>query len=548
MPIAPQPRLLVPRSQRTGALGARSLGARFLARSARLPGTSLAVSLAAVSASVWMASAAWAAPNIVLVMADDQGWGETSYNHHPVLKTPHLDAMAKSGLRFDRFYAAAPVCSPTRASVLTGRTNLRTGVNSHGYALRLQERTLAQALQRAGYATGHFGKWHLNGLRGPGVPVLAKDTHHPGKFGFDSWLSVTNFFDRDPILSRQGEFVEFQGDSSEIVVDEAIQFIEKQATQKRPFFTVIWYGTPHSPFRAAPEDKRDFQRLDAASQDHYGELVAMDRSVGALRAGLRRLKIEDNTLVWFCSDNGGLPKIAPATTGGLRDFKGSLYEGGLRVPAVIEWPAGIAKPRVTNYPASTMDIFPTIAELAGLPAESMLQPQDGASLVKVFSKELQQRERPIKFRTFNTSAIVDNQYKLIAFDKRGNNRQRAKAKRKNSNSKQAQGGGASGPARRFELYDLSNDKAEGRDLSDSQPEKLADLRMQLERWESSVRDSVAGADYPEGKLLPENPEPRFWTSLEAYQRYFDQWRDRPEYSSRIKQAQRNPQSAGSREN
>ena len=121
------------------------------------------------------ATAAETPPNIILVMADDQGWGQTGYYNNPVLKTPNLDAMAANGLRFDRYYAAAPVCSPTRASVLTGRTNLRTGVLSHGYALRRQEKTIAQALKAAGYATGHFGKWHLNGLRGPGVPILAED-------------------------------------------------------------------------------------------------------------------------------------------------------------------------------------------------------------------------------------------------------------------------------------------------------------------------------------------------------------------------------------
>ena len=119
-------------------------------------------------------------PNIVLVMADDQGWGQTGYYKHPLLKTPNLDEMARNGLRFDRFYSAAPVCSPTRASLLTGRTNRRTGVESHGYALRRQEKSIASLLGDAGYATAHFGKWHLNGLRGPGVPILPNDTHHPG--------------------------------------------------------------------------------------------------------------------------------------------------------------------------------------------------------------------------------------------------------------------------------------------------------------------------------------------------------------------------------
>ena len=161
-------------------------------------------------------------PHIILVMADDQGWGQTGYYNHPVLKTPHLDEMAERGLRFDRFYAGAPVCSPTRASVLTGRTNDRTGVESHGYALRKQETTLSEILNKAGYATGHFGKWHLNGIRGPGVPILKEDPHGPQNFGFDTWVSVTNLFDMDPLLSRQGIFTEMDGDSSEVTVREAI--------------------------------------------------------------------------------------------------------------------------------------------------------------------------------------------------------------------------------------------------------------------------------------------------------------------------------------
>jgi arylsulfatase A-like enzyme len=136
----------------------------------------------AVFCTLWASPmAAYAArSHIIFVMADDMGWGQTGYRGHPLLKTPNLDAMAAGGLRFERFYAGAPVCSPTRASVLTGRANDRTGVLSHGYALRLHEKTIAQALSAAGYVTGHFGKWHLNGLRGPGAPILETDHYHPG--------------------------------------------------------------------------------------------------------------------------------------------------------------------------------------------------------------------------------------------------------------------------------------------------------------------------------------------------------------------------------
>ena len=451
-------------------------------------------------------------PHIVLMMADDQGWGETSYNGHPVLKTPNLDAMAESGLRFDRFYASAPVCSPTRASVLTGRTNNRTGVESHGFALRLQEKTLPQALAKAGYRCGHFGKWHLNGLRGPGVPILKSDDHNPGAFGFHEWLSVTNFFDRDPILSRKGEFEEHQGDSSEIVVDEALKFIETEAKQGKLTFTVIWFGTPHSPFRAAEEDTTEFADLDQQSRNHYGELVALDRSVGTLRAKLRELEIADNTLFWYCSDNGGLPKITPETVGGLRGFKGSLYEGGLRVPGIIEWPAQIKAGRATNYSAGVVDIFPTIAELLELDTSSMLYPQDGLSLASLLHNELLEgliRDKPLVFSCFGETAIIYKNLKLLQL-----------------------GRGKSAKKQRYEVYDLLTDTQETENIY-SRKDNAALRDMMLE-FQASLARSIAGQDYPESEVREGEPEPRFWTDVDAYRVYFDDWRDRPEYSSRLR--------------
>lgn len=451
-------------------------------------------------------------PHIVLMMADDQGWGETSYNGHPILKTPNLDAMAESGLRFDRFYASAPVCSPTRASVLTGRTNNRTGVESHGFALRLQEKTLPQALAKAGYRCGHFGKWHLNGLRGPGVPILKSDDHNPGEFGFHEWLSVTNFFDRDPILSRKGKFEEHRGDSSEIVVDEALKFIEAEAKQGKPTFTVIWFGTPHSPFRAAEEDMTEFSELDQQSKNHYGELVALDRSVGTLRAKLRELEIADNTLFWYCSDNGGLPKITPETVGGLRGFKGSLYEGGLRVPGIIEWPTRIKAGRITNYSAGVVDIFPTIVELLELGKSSMLFPQDGQSLVPLLHDELPAsavRNKPLVFNCFGETAIIHKNLKLLQL-----------------------GRGKSAKKQRYEVYDLSRDGQETKNIYSRN--ESAVLRNMMLEFQKSLARSIAGQDYPEARVRKGEPMPRFWTDVEAYRVYFDDWRDRPEYASRLK--------------
>ncbi len=417
-------------------------------------------------------------PHIIFVMADDMGWGETGYYNHPLLKTPNLDAMAANGLRFERFYAGCPVCSPTRATVLTGRANDRTGVLSHGYALRLQEKTIAQALQDAGYVTGHFGKWHLNGLKGPGVPVLASDPRNPSVFGFDEWVSVTNFYDLNPVMSRQGKVEQFQGDSSEIAVAEAIKFIDRHRQLDKPLFAVIWFGTPHSPFRALPEDKAQFDQLDKASANHYGELVAMDRSIGTLRKQLRDFEIADNTLLVFCSDNGGLPKIKPATVGGLRGYKGSVFEGGLRVPAIIEWPAVISSPRVTRYPACTIDLFPTVADILTLPANVMIHPVDGSSLKRLFTEELGERDKSIPFRYQGKAALVDNRYKILSEDLNKG---------------------------RFQLFDLDADPSESRDISAQHPAIAARLKQELLAWSTSVDESFAGKDYPEGRVAPRTP-------------------------------------------
>ena len=448
-------------------------------------------------------------PNFVLVMADDMGWGQTGYYRHPVLQTPQLDAMAAAGLRFDRFYAGAPNCSPTRATVMTGRTNDRTGVQDHGFALRRQERTIARALNEAGYATAHFGKWHLNGLRGPGVPVLADDTRHPGVFGFDTWLSVTNFFERDPLMSREGLFVQHRGDSSEVIVAEALGFIRRQVERSNPFFAVIWYGSPHSPWIASEEDRAPFAGLDENSRHHYGELAAMDRSIGTLRSGLRELQIERRTVLWFTSDNGGLPKVEPGTVAGLRGFKGSLYEGGIRVPAIIEWPEGIRQPRVTKFPSVTMDIFPTVAAIAGLPPEAALQPQDGIDLRPLFEGEPGRREQAIGFRHGGRIALIDNHLKIV----------------RNSADKAA-----------YQVFDLAADPGETADISSDRPGETARLREAVEAWNTSVQASADGADYPAGDFDREETKPRWWMTQDGYARYVDEWRDRPEYARYIERA------------
>ncbi len=288
-------------------------------------------------------------PNIILVMADDQGWGDMAYNGHPVIETPHFDAMATEALRFDRFYAAAPVCSPTRGSVLTGRNPNRFGCFTWGRTLRPQEVTIAEALKQAGYVTGHFGKWHLGSVR-QGSPV------NPGASGFDEWFSAPNFFDNDPTLSREGIAMQTEGESSMVTVDAALDFINNYEGGDQPYLAVVWFGSPHGPHEAAEIDRLLYEDEPERLQHFYGEITGMDRAFGKLRTAIRSLPSYENTILWYCSDNGGLPRIG--ATGG-RGNKADIYEGGLRVPAILEWPAVIRKPRITKFTANTSDIIPT---------------------------------------------------------------------------------------------------------------------------------------------------------------------------------------------
>lgn len=442
-------------------------------------------------------------PNIVLIMTDDQGWGETGYYDHPVLETPNLDKMAENGLRLDRFYASAPVCSPTRASVLTGRHHDRTGVFSHGYALRLQEKTISEALQAAGYATAHFGKWHLNGLMGPGVPIFGNDPHSPGAYGFDEWISVSNFFDIDPLMSNNGKFQEYEGTSSEVITKQAIQFIK--SVDGEPFFVVIWDGSPHKPWRALEKDRVQFNQLDDESAHHYGELVAFDRSIGLLRNFLQENKLDENTLVWFCSDNGGLNGVAPTTVGHLRDYKGSLYEGGIRVPAIIEWPAEISH-SVTHYPASTADIFPTIVDILDLPDSVLLKPTDGKSLRSVFYNEEERRKSPIFFRFLDGGAMINNSYKLHT---------------------------ANRDSTAYELYNLEKDPGESKNIAAKYPDITADMIEKFGKWNESVEKSINGHDYPK-KKVDQTTERHYWMNDPGYEPYLEEWSKRWEYKNRIK--------------
>ena len=276
-------------------------------------------------------------PNMVLVMADDQGWGDTAYNKHPHVLTPVLDDMAATGLRFDRFYTAHPICSPARAGFLTGRTPARMGSFNFGFSIRPEELTFPEVMQKHGYATAHFGKWHVG-------TVKASSPLNPSAKGFDHYISHDNFFDLDPELSIDGaEPSSFKGESSMIVAEAAVPFMRKSIKQGEPFLIVIWFGSPHTPHRAAEEDLahyKDIPGLRDNEKNYLGEISGMDRAMGYLRKSLKDLGVAENTLLFYTSDNGpdGKEGEGEGSAGGLRGRKGTIWEGGIREPGIIEWP------------------------------------------------------------------------------------------------------------------------------------------------------------------------------------------------------------------
>ena len=458
-------------------------------------------------------------PNIVLMMADDQGWGETAYNGHPHLKTPVLDEMARTSLRLDRFYAASPVCTPTRASVMTGRHANRSGAFSPNWSTRPEEITIAHILKQAGYRTAHFGKWHIG-------PVKKESPLNPNKMGFDEYLSHDNFFEMDPPLSRNGAPPEIvPGEGSELIIAEAVSFARKVRAEDKPFFIVVHFGSPHDPYSGKREDIATYAHLPAPISHRFAEITAMDRSIGTFRTALRELGVRDNTLLWYNSDNGitteGIPveQRKELYNGEWRGKKGELYEGGVLVPGIIEWPAVIRTPRVSSVRAVTSDILPTVLDLLGLKHPAPQRPLDGISLKTLLvGGTMQERPSPIGFWKYASQEESKNPRWISEELSRGTtpttrnpgimfqNYRHPVAKTRDFGGEAAwtdnryklliAGGGrrAAGEPR-AELYDLLADPKETTDLAAQQPERVQRMLEQLHAWQRSVELSLSGADY-----------------------------------------------------
>lgn len=351
-------------------------------------------------------------PNIIVVLADDLGYGDLACYGNEVVKTPHLDQFAKEGLRFTDCYAASANCSPSRAGLMTGRTPWRVGIHNwipmmSPMHVQESEITVATLLRESGYETCQVGKWHLNGLFNlPGQP-------QPSDHGFNHWFSVQNNAlpnHRNPYnFVRNGIPVgEIEGFSAGIVTDEAIRWMNEDREMEKPFFMFVCYHEPHEPIATADEYSSLYSHLeDPSERALWGNISQLDAGFGRLMGELERLKLRENTIVFFTSDNG--PAITGkhpyGSTGPLRAKKGYVWEGGIRVPGILQWPGVTEAGSVSGEPICGVDVLPTLCEIAGVkvPDDRAI---DGASLVPFLKGEALVRETPLYWHFLRSKSTV----------------------------------------------------------------------------------------------------------------------------------------------
>ena len=404
-------------------------------------------------------------PNIVIFLADDQGWGDLSSSGNTNLATPHIDRLAEQGASFDRFYVS-PVCSPTRAELLTGRYHPRAGVyatSAGGERLDLDETTIADVFRNAGYATGIFGKWH-NGMQAP---------YHPNARGFDEFYGFAsghwgNYF--SPMLERNGEIVQGEGFLVDDFTDKAIAFIEQH--QNQPFFVYLPYNTPHSPMQVPDEWWTKFENIDPMEHPeseredliHTRAALAMveniDWNVGRLVQALSDMNLENNTIVMYMTDNGPNGR---RWNGGMKGRKGSTDEGGVRSPLYMQWKSRIEAGTQIEEIAAGIDLLPTLADFAGISLKTA-HPLDGISLVPLFeSTQAEWPDRTIFSHWNNRVGLRTQQYRL---DYENN------------------------------LYDMIADPGQTVNIAQENPDVYNALLSEKQEWEASVLSQLSREKRP----------------------------------------------------
>ena len=429
-------------------------------------------------------------PNILFIFADDWGWGDLSCHGHPYVKTPHIDRLAKEGTDFHRFTVASGVCSPSRTAVMTGHFPARYNIDGH-FAwvpsnakrnmpdwLDTQAPLLPRFLKQGGYATAHFGKWHLANNMIPDSPV-------PGEYGFETYGA----------FNCAGEQIPVHEDSEHVV-----KFIQKSKEHGKPFFINMWLHEPHTPFHTVPKYRWRFRHLENEADNIYASVLShADDRVGEVLDELDRLEMTENTLVIFSSDNGPARSSRPAElglmhdtatgagynvaaakgiTGGRKGYKSSLFEGGIGVPFIARWPGKIPSGRVDKKSIlSAVDLLPTFCDVAGVVLPNDYQPDGISQINALMGNGMTMREKPL-FWKFNSPwppqtsrphhwisyAVVENQWKLV------------------TNSDQSH----------VELYDLLSDPFEKKDLSQSSQSTVNHLTTTLNQWVSTLPAKPTG--------------------------------------------------------
>jgi arylsulfatase A len=421
-------------------------------------------------------------PNILFILIDDLGWMDLHCQGNSAVHTPNIDRFAEEGMRFTDAYAAAPVCSPTRAAIITGQSPARLQITNHIPdrksfipenakllpadmldRLPLEADTLAERLQGAGYATAFLGKWHLSG---PEKPPTGFEPDHQGfdlNLGGCGLGGPPTFFDPYRIFSlpsrKPGEYL------PDRLADETIAFMTEN--RSRPFFIALWNYTVHWPMEAPAQllEKYAGHKGPGLNDSRYGAMIeAMDLAIGRILAALEQLELESNTLVVFTSDNGGFSGVADNRP--LRNGKGDLYEGGIRVPLIVRWPGKVKAWSLCRTPVISMDFFPTLLEAAGLTERTDL-PLDGESLMPLLRQSGGLDRGSLYFHYPNYAwhrsnrlggAIRKGPYKLIERFDDGS----------------------------LELFDLENDLSEKRNLAAEKPELAAELVGELQDWREEV--------------------------------------------------------------
>ncbi len=436
-----------------------------------------------------------ARPNIVIVMTDDQGYGDLGFTGNPIVKTPHIDAFAKESVRFTDFHVS-PTCAPTRCALMTGRHEFRSGVTHTIYErerMSLNATTIAQVLKSASYTTGIFGKWHLGD----------EDAYQPGRRGFDEVFihgaggigqtypgscgdaPGNTYF--DPAIRHNGKFEKTKGYCTDVFFQQAINWMDSKRKKKSPFFAYITPNAPHAPLQCPEEYAKRYEgKVDANVAKFYGMIENIDDNFGRLMAKLDEWNIADNTLVIFMTDNGGTAGVK-VFNAGMRGQKATPYEGGTRVPSFWRWPNQLEGGRDCDSLTAHVDIFPTLAEIAGAKIPEHIK-LDGRSLLPLLGGEGRGEGEQTAWPDRFLFTHVGRWEKRKAEESKFANCAVRNARFKLVNN--------------TELYDLKSDPGEKRNVIEEHSEVVTKLRSAYDQWWSEILPALENENALGPKINP----------------------------------------------